>query len=146
MRLATILLFLCATIAHAGKDKPGPPLSNITPLWTNQHVLTVDATTTESYVVGADTKLTADVFISGVDSGTQMFITPLWEFLGGNSVGYPVVDLTSPQTFSWTEGTSPTAFFWEITPPKGAARMYLKANCNEASGVTMNVSVTGYDN
>lgn len=139
-----ITFLFCVNYGRAGENNPGPNIADVKPIWTDQGVTTAGLTSTNYYKVGADETIIVDLNIHSAEAGSSVEFTPLWELPGGNYIGYPVVNLSAPNTFYWTEGVSPTSCLWEINPPRGAAKMYINAGTSDTSeGVTVNVSATG---
>ena len=145
MRLTMILVLLFAGVALGGPNNPGPTESDVTTIWSNQAITTTLITSSNFHVVGRDQSIMVDVDLRNIDpgGGVTVNVTPIWERAGGNACGYPTDEQEAPQSLSW-DATKRAAFTWEITPPRGAARLYFQIVTSDPNTAHVSMYTVGW--
>lgn len=136
-----LALLLLVVAAHAGDHNPGPGEDEVVTFWAAAALTTTPARAATSYAVGLDRGIIVEVEIEGAEEGDTVTLTPTFT-LPGQSAADAREHRRIPQATTWTQGQIP-GFYFTVTPPPGAEKMYLEGVTSDTDGCTITASTVG---
>jgi len=139
MRL--IILLAMASVAVAGPTDN--LVNNVTEIWSNQGLTTSTVTSTNSYRVGSDQEIVADIQITNLGSTESVTLRAVYSRFGGNNCGY-ALPYDEDSDVVITEGTDATEQILLLSsPPPGADLMYVQGTTSDSTSCTVSIEVFG---